>query len=190
MSVKLTEVPTQRFIDNVTSITPGALKGGLMAIDRRPVQDKKRMQKVPPDTPGVPPKPYDELIVAGSDGTPRLYKMHREQKREIGDDANKVRQYEPLPGRVSAAKFDADGKRFAAASSLDGKGEVRVYEVDTGKKLAVCEGVTGPAYAVAWRPDGTAVASGGFDGKVWLHDPATGKLLREFNVAPTGTAKK
>ena len=36
MSVKLTEVATQRFIDNVTSITPGALKGGLMAIAVRP----------------------------------------------------------------------------------------------------------------------------------------------------------
>src|SRR5580704_19206163 len=37
MSMKLTEVATQRFVDNVTSITPGALKGGLMTVDRRPV---------------------------------------------------------------------------------------------------------------------------------------------------------
>jgi WD40 repeat protein len=34
MSVKLTELATQRFVDNVTSITPGALRGGLQAIDR------------------------------------------------------------------------------------------------------------------------------------------------------------
>ncbi len=80
MSMKLTEVATQRFVDNVTSITPGALKGGLMAVDRRPVEEfrtvrflgaeakvtkPKRMQKVPADTPGVPPKLYDELIVGG-----------------------------------------------------------------------------------------------------------------------------
>src|SRR5262249_18590768 len=31
-SVKLTEVATQRFIDNITSITPGALKGGTLAV--------------------------------------------------------------------------------------------------------------------------------------------------------------
>ena len=31
-SMKLTEVATQRFIDNITSITPGALKGGLLAV--------------------------------------------------------------------------------------------------------------------------------------------------------------
>ena len=201
MSMKLTEVATQRFMDNVTSITPGALKGGLMALDRRPAQPPvavklfgidtgkkaRRMQKIPTDAPDVPPKVYDELLVSGADGTPRLYKMHREVPRVIGDDANKVREYEKLPGRVSAVAFDPDGKRFAACSSLDGKGEVRVYETDTGKKVAF-EKVTGPAYAVAWRPDGKAVASAGFDGTVWLHDPATGKLVASFVVRPTGPA--
>lgn len=204
MSMKLTEVPTQRFVDNVTSITPGALKGGLMAVDRRPVNTEpiqmrflgakirvarpKRLQKVPPDTPGATPKVYDELIVAGSDGTPRLYKMHREQKREIGDDANKIREYEKMPGRISGLAFSSDGKFFAAVSSLDGKGEVRVYEVDTGKKV-VCEKVTGPAYVVAWHPNGKAIAAAGFDGKVWLHDAATGKLLKEFVALPPTSAK-
>ncbi|QEL15987.1 WD40 domain-containing protein [Limnoglobus roseus] len=187
MSMKLTEVPTQRFIDNVTSITPGALKGGLMALDRRPMKDKK-MQKVPDDTPGAKPNVYDELLIAGSDGTPRLYKMHRETKRVIGDDANKVKQFEPMPGRTSCVRFNAAGDKFAAVSSLDGKGEVRVYEVESGKKVA-CERVTGAVYAVAWEPDGKAIASAGFDGKVWLHDATTGKLLKEFSAVPL-TEKK
>jgi WD40 repeat protein len=184
MSTKLTEVATERFIDNVTSITPGALKGGLMAIDIRPKVDKATT-KVPDDEKDkFQEKPYDELLTAGSDGTPRLYKMHREVKRVIGDDANKIRQYEPLLGRVSAARFNADGSRFAAVGSLDGKGEVAVYDTAKDKKLAKCEGVSGPVYAVAWKPDGTAVASGGFDGKVWLHDPATGQRIKEFTVLP------
>jgi WD40 repeat protein len=190
MTMKLTEVATQRFIDNITSITPGALKGGLMAVDVRPVTEKQTTN-VPLDEGGkFIEKPYDELIVAGSDGTPRLYKMHREKKREIGDDANKIRQYDPLPGRVSAVRFDPEGKRFAAVSSLDGTGTVRVYEVDTGTKLVDGENVSGPAYAVAWQPDGKVIASGGFDGKVWLHDAATGALIKEFAVAPTGTTRK
>jgi WD40 repeat protein len=127
MSMKLTEVPTQRFIDNVTSITPGALKGGLMTVDRRPRKDRP-MQKVPPDTPGVPPKPYDELLIGGSDGVPRIYKMHREAKRVIGDDSNKVREFEKMPGRIFSARFSVDGSRIVVGSSSEGKGEVRVYD--------------------------------------------------------------
>lgn len=171
MTVKLTEVSTQRFIDNITSITPGALKGGVMTIDRRPMKEKK-MQKVPADTPGAKPNVYDEILAAGSDGIPRIYKMHREVKREIGDDSNKIKQFDPMPGRISCAKFHPDGNQFAAASSLDGKGEVSIYTIEPTKKL-VCEKITGPIYAVAWSPDGKTLASAGFEGKIWLHDAAT-----------------
>ncbi|MDA7926186.1 hypothetical protein N9B46_05005, partial [Mariniblastus sp.] len=38
MSCKLTDVATQRFVDNITSITPGVLKGGIAAIDRHPTR--------------------------------------------------------------------------------------------------------------------------------------------------------
>lgn len=183
MTMKLTEADTQRFIDNVTSITPGALKGGLMALDRRPVKER-RMTKVPQDQGGVfSEKVYDEVIAAGSDGQPRLYKIHREVKRVIGDDANKIREYERMPGRVSSVAFSADGERFAAVSALDGKGDVWVYDAKSGAKVA-CEKVSGPAYVVAWHPDGKLIASAGFDGTVWLHDPATGKLVKSFVVMP------
>ena len=183
MTMKLTEVATQRFVDNVTSITPGALKGGLMTLDIRPVTERW-YSKTPTDDGGVTKGMYDELISGGSDGIPRLYKMHRESKRVIGDDANRLREYEAMPGRVSAVAFDRSGKRFAAASSLDGKGEVRVYDVASSGKKVVCEGVTGPAYAVAWTSDGGVLASAGFDGTVWLHDPATGKLTKSFPAVP------
>src|SRR5947199_409954 len=39
-AMKLTEVATQRLEDNITSITPGALKGGLQAVDRHPQKDE------------------------------------------------------------------------------------------------------------------------------------------------------
>ena len=142
------------------------------------------MAKVSPDTPDAPARNYDELLVGGADGIPRLYKMHRETKRVIGDDANKIRQFDPVIGRISALKFDREGKRFASASGLDGAGEVAIFEAETGKKLNKAEKVSGPAFAVAWSPDGKRLASSGFDGKVWLHDPATGKLVNEFLVMP------
>ncbi|MGL6072714.1 MAG: c-type cytochrome domain-containing protein [Fimbriiglobus sp.] len=182
MSMKLTEVSTQRFIDNVTSITPGALKGGLIAVDRRPLKEKK-MAKVSDDTPNATAQVYDELLCAGSDGKPRLYKMHREVKRVIGDDANKIKEFEAMTGRISSLQFDREGKRFAAASSLDGQGQVWVYDVDTAKPVK-CEKITGPVYAVTWSPDGKAVVSSGFDGKIWFHDPATGKLTKDVLAVP------
>jgi WD40 repeat protein len=184
MTAKLTHVQTQRFIDNVTSITPGVLKGGLVAMARRPFKDKKMTKPKDISVGEVKEMVYEELLFGGSDGTPRLYKMHRETKRVIGDDANKIREYEAMPGVVESVAFSADGKLFAAGSRQSGTGEVRVYEVDSGKRVATCAGQKGGVYTVAFSPDGKTVASAGFDGVVRLNDPATGKLVKEFIPVP------
>lgn len=178
MSMKLTVVKTQRFVDNVTSITPGALKGGLLAVDRRPMAKVTKIKGV--DT---REKVYDELVVGGSDGTPRLYKMHRVVQRVIGDDANKIREYEKMPGRVFALRFSKDGSFFAAGSSLDQKGEVRVYDTDTGKLRSRLDRV-GSIYTVTMHPDGKTIASAGLDGTIRLSEAATGKVIKEFAPVP------
>ena len=112
-AAKLTEVETQRFIDNITSITPGALKGGILAVARHPKRD--------------------EIVVGGSDGTPKIYRIFRQSKRVIGDDSNLVRQFPPMPGRVNTVAVSPDGKRIAAGSSSDGTGQVDIlnYDFDT-----------------------------------------------------------
>ena len=113
MAAKLIEVSTQRFIDNITSITPGALKGGLTAIARHPKRD--------------------EIVIGGSDGVPKLYRAFRQSVRVIGDDSNMIREFPSLPGRIYSVAISDDGKRIAAGSSLNGTGEVSVYsyEFDT-----------------------------------------------------------
>lgn len=163
-SLKLTEVATQRFVDNITSITPGALKGGLQAVDRHPGRD--------------------ELLIGGSDGVPKLYQMHRTKARVIGDDFNLIREYGRMPGRVFDGDFNADGSRLVAGSSEDRAGYARVYQTDDAALVCELAGQKGPVYAVAFRPDGTQVASGGFDGLVRLSDAQTGALLREFVPVP------
>ena len=80
MAAKLTELATQRFVDNITSITPKALKGGIASLDRHPLRD--------------------EILVGGSDGVPKIYKMFRTTKRVIGDDANLLQELPALEGRV------------------------------------------------------------------------------------------
>src|SRR5215213_6528321 len=101
MTTKLTKMATQQLIDNITSITPGALKGGLAAVARDPRRD--------------------EILMGGSDGVPKLYRIHRETARKIGDDDNLVAAFEAMPGRIFSASISADGKRFALGSSLNGK---------------------------------------------------------------------
>jgi WD40 repeat protein len=166
-SMKLTEVATQRMVDNITSITPGALKGGLMAVDRHPKTN--------------------DLLIGGADGAPKIYKMFRTKDRQIGDDFNLIRAFPALPGRLFAVKFSPDGNRILVGSSSDGKGEVRLYQSADAKLVSNLEGERGPVYAVAYRPDGKEVASAGFDGLVRLNNPDDGKLVREFVPVPIST---
>jgi mono/diheme cytochrome c family protein len=199
-TAKLIEVETQRFIDNITSITPGALKGGIQAVTRHPKRD--------------------EIVVGGSDGIPKIYRIFRQSKRVIGDDANLIRQFPAMPGRVNAVAVSPDGTRIAAASSSDGTGQVSVlnYDADTSlpdsikaietkvvsqrteeetkalaeyrarnaKVIAETKVPESGIYAVGFRPDGTLIAAAGSDGVVRLIEAASGRVVNQFAPAPLG----
>jgi WD40 repeat protein/mono/diheme cytochrome c family protein len=163
-SLKLMEFKTQQFVDNITSITPGALKGGLVAVDRQPGSDV--------------------LLVGGADGKPKTYNMYRTKDRVIGDDYNLVKAYAPMNGCIFAARFAPDGKRFVVGASDAGKGEVRLYSVDQEAPVWSLPMATA-IYAAAFRADGALIAAGGFDGEVVLLDAASGQVVRHFAAAPT-----
>ena len=189
MTTKLTEVSTQRFVDNVTSITPGALKGGLAAVSKHPLRA--------------------EILVGGADGVPKIYRVFRETERKIGDDANLIATLSPMPGRIFGVGLSADGRVIAAASSLDRRGQVDIYadafdlpaspaaiqatvaKAGTARsaderaaldkyrqslirRLSSVAVPGGSVYAVAVRPDGASVAAAGTEGLVRLLDPSSG----------------
>ncbi|QDU41063.1 WD domain, G-beta repeat [Maioricimonas rarisocia] len=201
MSTKLYEVATQRFVDNVTSITPGALKGGLAAVTRHPQRD--------------------EILVGGSDGVPRIYRMQRITKRVIGDDANLIRRYPAMRGRIYAIDYAPDGKTIVAGSSLDGQGQVFTFAADfdpampddikaivqkvvtqqsaeekkkleeyvtSGAKTLTETEIPGGVYAVSFSPDGNTIAVAGADGRLRLLDAKTGEIRQEIATVETSDA--
>ncbi|MEM9646515.1 MAG: c-type cytochrome domain-containing protein, partial [Planctomycetota bacterium] len=115
MSCKLTEVATERFVDNITSITPGALSGGLSGVASHPSRN--------------------EIVIGGADGIVKVYRVFRETQRRIGDDANLIRSLPAMTGRIFSVAVSSDGRRIAAASTLDGNSEVCVWDYDFDGKL-------------------------------------------------------
>lgn len=197
MSVKLTEVETERFVDNITSITPGALRGGLNSVARHPERD--------------------EVVIGGADGAPKVYRMFRQTNRVIGDDANLIRRLPAVPGRIFSVAISPDGHRIAVGSSLDGAGRVDIYgyEFDTslpdnikkilGKRVAQwngderkaveaywTEGVQQIAstpcdcgiYTVTFAPDSLHLAAAGSDGVVRIIHVEDGAVAQEFSAVP------
>ncbi len=115
MTVKLTEVATERFVDNITSITPGALSGGINALAMHPSRD--------------------EVLVGGADGVPKVYRIFRETQRRIGDDANLIRKFPSMPGRIFDVDISRDGQRLVAAATLDGHSRIAIYPYDFNGEL-------------------------------------------------------
>ena len=197
---KLTDVKTERFIDNITAITPAILKGGMASVARHPTRD--------------------EVVIGGADGITRVYRLDRQTKRVIGDDANLIRRMPKMYGRIQAVDVSADGTRIAAGSSLDRKGMVSLfsYEFDTSlpddvkaimskvitsrsdednskleayltrdvRQIASVEFPSG-VYSLDFNPDGKSVAVGAADGLIRTVDVETGKISTSFapiEIAP------
>ena len=162
-ALKLVEVDTGSFVDDVNSSNKGY--GEINAIARHPKAD--------------------QVLSVGEDRIPRLYRMFRQTRRDVGNtDFNLIKAYEAQSGSIDAVAFSVDGSKFAVGSS---SGEARIYNVVDGKRLLSMQGDTVGVFALAFHPDGTQLATGGFDGKIRIFGANSGKQLNIFMSVPIET---
>jgi len=194
MTSKLTVFKSSRFVDNITSITPKALKGGIASIARHPTREN--------------------ILVGGADGAPQIYRIFRQTKRVIGDNANLIRKFPEMPGRIFSVRYSKDGNVFAAGSALDGRGQITLYSAavpdkiptdikaiqakrvqdrkpaeiikldkfhnDGVKQIAKLDFPASGIYALAFSPDGKTLAAAGSDGLIHFLNAADGKEQKKF----------
>ncbi len=200
MTVKLIEVETERFVDNITSITPGALRGGVQSLASHPSRN--------------------EILVGGADGAPKIYRVFRQTARVIGDDANLIRQLDALPGRIFSVAISPDGRFLAAASTLDYQSTIKVWSYDVDGELpkeikAIQAKVvsslkpdekkkleeyvtnqpkvvaswtipTAAIYAIALDANGR-LAAGGSDGRLRIWNCSNSEMVFDIDVTPSST---
>jgi len=159
-ALKLVEVNTGSFVDDINSSNKGY--GEINTIARHPTEDW--------------------VLSGGEDRIPRLYRIFREIRRDVGNtDFNLIQAYEAQSGTIEGVAFSADGSLFATGSV---GGEARVYNVEDGKRLASMQSDAVGVFTVSFHPNGKELATGGFDGKIRMFDTASGKLLNAFMSVP------
>jgi WD40 repeat protein len=146
--------------------------------------------------------PNGRLLASGSgDGAVKLWQVTGgdDHRLEVGDPVPAPRG-KPVPftghtGPVYSVLFTRDGNTlisggFQANKELTGEGEIKLWDVRTGRNTRTFEGPFPAIYSLALSPDGETLAASVYGGAVPLFDVATGKKRLTLEPVPESTITK
>ena len=163
-ALKLTEVKSGSFVDDINASNKGS--GPIHKIARHPK--------------------LDQVLSGGEDRIPRLYRIFRQKRRDVGNtDFNLIRAFERQSDVINAVAFNPDGSQIAVGTV---GGEVRIYKVADGNRIATLGADSTAVFTIAFHPNKDQVAIGGFDGQVRIFNPNSGELIEEFIPVPLDSA--
>lgn len=132
---------------------------------------------IPEIKPAVPVRAAINSLAFQPDG--RLLAVGRYQTVELRNGKTTVGKLTGHSNDVRSVAFSPDGKRLATAGGSPGQfGEVKLWEVSTGKELRAWRGHRDNIFAIAFSPDGTLLATCSYDRLIKLWDAATGNEIK------------
>ena len=196
MAAKLTEVATQRFVDNITSITPGALKGGIAAVARHPKRDEIVVGGSDGDAqalPGLPPdgprdrrrlEPDPRVPADAGPGLQRRRQRRRQadrrrqqpRRRRARSTSTPTSSTPSLPDNIKAIHAKVVTARSPQENARRSRTTTRTASsrspASRCPRAASTPSPSGPTASSSPRPAATGI--------VRLIDPETGSLVKEF----------
>lgn len=136
---------------------------------------------VPKIAPRVARRLPAQALAFAPDGKHAAVGSYRQVRIVSLDSRGTVRRLDVPHGNVMDVAYSADGKRLAAAAGEPGLfGELLVWNAETGSVELSLRGHKDSLFAVAFSPDGSLLATAGYDQSIQLWNAASGDPVREL----------
>ena len=122
-----------------------------------------------------------KIVTAGYDNTARIWDI------ESGEELHVLKGHRGHSAGINSVAFSPDGKKIVTAGSdgtadggpePDGIGNIRIWDVETGKELRKLEGYRWTCYSATFSPDGKKVVATDGSDKILIWDADTGEILQ------------